>query len=354
LPSQLIRRSLNLLRRAIGVNLLLQRVEEIDYTLRAVSDRQATDHDSKLRNLETLRETLQSNIAARFDNIDNKLRAVSDRQAADHDAALQGVENLREILDSNIELLQKAVFHAEGERLAAPSEYTTWFQSITGVPLKSPTFLPAMSWTLDSIFGRYVNNAMVEAEVMCVTELLAEQQRNGIPGSIVEFGVFEGAWLERLHAICEKLNFSREIYGFDSFEGLPEPDTVNDLDGWKKGDYAAPYDTVAKKLNIAKRPKIHLVPGWFSDSLLGPEAQGISEISFARIDCDLYEPAVECLQYLAPRLTDGSILVFDDWTFDAFRGETKAFAEWVPQTPHLKFQFLFFTSQGHFYFRVRH
>jgi len=58
--------------------------------------------------------------------------------------------------------------------------------------------------------------------------------------------------------------------------------------------------------------------------------QAVREIALARIDCDLYAPAVECLDYLAGRLSDQSVLVFDDWTFDLAKGETRAFAEWLP------------------------
>jgi hypothetical protein len=273
------------------------------------------------------------------------------RRAVGINMLLQRIENLDEAVRFSIEG-QASGKNVTGKELGFPGDYTSWMQSITGIPLKTPNFFPAMSWSLDTQYGQHVNKAMVEAEAMCVKELLAEQQRNKVKGAIVEFGVFQGAWLERLYLACEELKFQRDIYGFDSFEGLPEPEHKNDLGGWKKGDYSATYDSVCADLKVAERPNIHLVPGWFSDSLPRPETQAISEICFARIDCDLYAPALECLRYLAPRLVNGSILVFDDWTFATFKGETKAFAEWLPEVPNLKFQFLFFTSIGHFYFKV--
>jgi len=73
-----------------------------------------------------------------------------------------------------------------------------------------------------------------------------------------------------------------------------------------------------------------------------------------RIDCDLYEPARDCLNYLTNRLADGAILVFDDWPHLLGYGEQLAFEEWRVQASHLEFEFLFYNTIGHFYLRVHH
>jgi macrocin-O-methyltransferase TylF-like protien len=145
----------------------------------------------------------------------------------------------------------------------------------------------------------------------------------------------------------------RDFYGFDSFEGLSEPSAESDYAGWAKGQYAAGYGEVAANLRLKDRPRLKLVKGFFDKSLKEPEAQAVNEIAYARIDCDIYQPAVECLDFLAPRLSDGAILAFDDWVYDIQKGETKAFHDWVPCVPHLKFEFLGFAS-WRFYMRVRH
>ena len=234
------------------------------------------------------------------------------------------------------------------------TRYAEWFQSVTGVNRPAPNTFPAMSWTLDDKYGQQVNFAMVQAEAMFAAKLISELKTADVPGVIVEFGVFTGDWIERLYTACQEIAFDRPLYGFDSFEGLPEPDSESDLDCWKQGDYSAALDFVEKKLKTSERKDIHLIPGWFSDSLSTPNAQNIKDICFARIDCDLYASTVDCLEYLTNRLVDGSILVFDDWAFDIEKSETKAFFEWVPKVPHLRFEFLCFTSIGHIYFRVHY
>lgn len=86
----------------------------------------------------------------------------------------------------------------------------------------------------------------------------------------------------------------------------------------------------------------------FSDTLKRADIQSIDGIAFARVDCDLYQPTVEVLDYFKPRLPDGAILVFDDWTWN---GETKAFAEWC-RGSGLQFSFLA-STMGHYYLQVR-
>ncbi len=60
--------------------------------------------------------------------------------------------------------------------------------------------------------------------------------------------------------------------------------------------------------------------------------QEIGRVAFARVDCDLYQSAVECLDFLEGRLSDGAFLCFDDWTDDPNTGETRAFLEFADRT----------------------
>jgi hypothetical protein len=175
-------------------------------------------------------------------------------------------------------------------------------------------------------------------------------KEKNIPGDIVEFGVFEGGWLERLWTSCERIGLKKQIIGFDSFEGLPEP-TDHDYDGWAKGQFATSFEKVHKLLRCDERDNITLVKGWFADSFQRPEVQAIDKICYARIDSDLYQPAVECLDFLTDRLVDGAVLVFDDWSWHLNKGEAKALYEWLPSC-RLELEFLAYNSIVHLYLRV--
>ena len=242
--------------------------------------------------------------------------------------------------------------------LAAPAaeklSYQEWFASVFGQHVPAPNARIAMSWAEDSQWGRRAFLALMQIECEYVTQLLAEIRDNNVKGDIAEFGIFEGGWINILWQATEQLGMSRRVYGFDSFEGLSDPHPQHDQPFWKKGQYACSLQQVAANVQLAARPRIKLVKGFFDTSLRGADAQVAEKFAYVRIDCDIYEPALDCLRYLAPRLADGAILVFDDWPHVRGFGEQRAFEEWLPTVPHLEFEFLFYGVIGHFYLRVHH
>jgi tetratricopeptide (TPR) repeat protein len=236
----------------------------------------------------------------------------------------------------------------------AQASYEDWFASVFGQRVAAPGVRLATSWNEDSEWGRRAHIALVQVECNYVQMLLNEIKNKQIAGDVVEFGIFEGWWIDFLWNATENISLKRRIYGFDSFEGLSEPDPKHDLDFWKKGQYACSLEQVEKNVSVATRPRIKLVKGFFEKSLRGADAALAEQFCYVRIDCDIYQPALDCLRYLGPRLADGAILVFDDWPHLRGFGEQRAFEEWLPEVPHLEFEFLFYGAIGHFYIRVHY
>lgn len=213
-----------------------------------------------------------------------------------------------------------------------------------GRATSAPNTWPATSFTTSSQWGVAVLNKMKEVEVDLAKSLFDSLNCDG---DIVEFGVYQGQWLERLMAWSE----GRTVYGFDSFEGLPSPGKEDQGMGWHHGQYAASLDEVSQAIGAAHRSNVHLVKGWFKDTLARAPATNITKIAFARIDCDLYSSTCDCLAFLRGRLADGAILVFDDWTFDITKGETKAFFEWEPSSGY-HFELIGHLGIGRLYLRA--
>jgi hypothetical protein len=163
-----------------------------------------------------------------------------------------------------------------------------------------------------------------------------------VPGVICEFGVHWGATMAELinlRSIYEPYNSSREIFGFDTFEGFL---SVDQQDGGfsKAGDYASGaeyYDVLKSILKIHESgaplsniEKFSLIKGdacktvgrWLDEN---PHAI----ISMAIFDMDLYKPTLEVLKTILPRLTKGSLLIFDELNCKHFPGETVALREVV-------------------------
>ena len=169
-----------------------------------------------------------------------------------------------------------------------------------------------------------------------------------VPGVICEFGVQWGATLAQLinfRGIYEPYNHSRRIFGFDTFEGFA---VVDKKDGRhsKTGDYAtsAGYEATLTRLlslqesfsPISHLRKFELIKGDASktvDRWLEDNSGAI--ISMAIFDMDVYQPTKEVLRKIVPRLTRGSLLVFDELNCPHFPGETLAVDE-VLRINHLK------------------
>lgn len=115
-------------------------------------------------------------------------------------------------------------------------------------------------------------------------------------GMALEFGVFTGTTLKIIAAARDG-----EVYGFDSFQGLPET--------WRAG-----FDSGAFGVgSLPDVPDAELVVGLFADSLPGFLAEHPGPVDLLHVDSDLYSSAVTVLQLVGPRLRPGSVIVFDEF-----------------------------------------
>ena len=163
----------------------------------------------------------------------------------------------------------------------------------------------------------------------------------GVPGVICEFGVQWGATLALLanfRGMYEPYNFRRTIHGFDTFEGFINVDVERDGTHLKEGDYGVESGHEAKlekllSLHEANAPIAHIrkfelvkgdasvtVPQWLDDNQH-------AVIAMAIFDMDIYKPTKDVLEAIQPRLTKGSVLVFDELNCKPFPGETVAVQE---------------------------
>jgi hypothetical protein len=140
---------------------------------------------------------------------------------------------------------------------------------------------------------------------------------------VLEFGVCRGT---TIRIIRQALDSSFEVFGFDSFVGLPE--------AWidKDGVVVVPPEYFSTNGVIPNIPNVKFYAGWFTDTL--PDYLKIAQpIALLHIDSDLYSSAKEVLWALNDYIVKGTIIVFDEWFYkhDARYNdhEQKAFNEWV-------------------------
>ena len=127
-----------------------------------------------------------------------------------------------------------------------------------------------------------------------------------LDGIIAEMGVCTGRTINFIAA----LNPRSTVYGFDSFEGLP-----ND---WNRNDVPLPKGVFG--LHDPETPppvlaNVCLIKGMFSETLpiFSQDILKDQPIAFMHIDCDLYQSAMDVFNSLGHRLVPGSILLFDEF-----------------------------------------
>ena len=163
-----------------------------------------------------------------------------------------------------------------------------------------------------------------------------------LEGEKAECGVLHGFSALMLAKIHQAANPEYSGLGFhlvDSFAGLSEP-TEKDALGYREttlgkrqpiyshnqGHFANSQGNVRKVMQDF--PNIAYHEGWIPDILESlPEAKW----SFVHIDVDLYAPTYACLEYFVPRLSDGGVIVNDDFSSPLFPGGGVGWAEYCQQ-----------------------
>ena len=150
----------------------------------------------------------------------------------------------------------------------------------------------------------------------------------------LEFGVFSGTSINFFSK-----NINKNIYGFDSFEGLKEDWLGTSV---TKGT----FDLKKKipKLNINVIP----ISGWVQDTLPKFLDEKKPKINFVHMDIDTYESSKFVLEKIKPFLIKGSIILFDElYNFEGWDvGEYKALTEVFDEKDYSFVSFSTDTSQA--------
>ncbi|MGI9602357.1 MAG: TylF/MycF/NovP-related O-methyltransferase [Acidimicrobiales bacterium] len=153
-----------------------------------------------------------------------------------------------------------------------------------------------------------------------VDELVTRALAEGVPGDLVETGVWRGGIVVLMRALLEAHgDADRCVWACDSFEGLPIPDpdqypadATHVVEDDFRDQTAVSLDEV--KANIDRYrlldDRVKFLPGWFRDTL--PDAP-IDQIAVLRLDGDLYESTMDALVHLEPRVAAGGFVIIDDY-----------------------------------------
>ncbi len=135
------------------------------------------------------------------------------------------------------------------------------------------------------------------------------------------------------------------LYGLDPFQGMPETDKA--IDGHHVGDFNdVAFDEVGAARRDAGLDNLHFIRGVFEDT--PPDVlRRYGAIRLTHIDCDIYHPARYACDQVAPVMTPGGNIVFDDATEPSCLGATRAVEDIIVQNnlrseqifPHFVFRY---------------
>lgn len=203
-----------------------------------------------------------------------------------------------------------------------------------------PDLNPAMVATIKSVRPYTMTTVeRIEAVVSATRHVVAHD----IPGAFVESGVWMGGSIMAAARTLVELGVTdRDLYLYDTFEGLPEPGEHDGIVGSDQpleellselraqaGDTAyldAPIEVV--RANVAQTgypvERIHMVKGMVQDTM---PANAPDQIAFLRLDTDWYESTKVEMETMFPRLSEGGILIVDDYGY--LEGPRKAVDDYL-------------------------
>lgn len=170
---------------------------------------------------------------------------------------------------------------------------------------------------------------------------------HGIPGALVECGVYMGGNIEVMIRALQRHGVSdRDIYLYDTFAGMPKPEERDDeaLGGIAKASWEihrteedgdkgsnwmkAGVELVRQRIGPLRYPDkhLHFVKGMVEETI---PAIVPDKIAILRLDTDFYSSTKHELQHLYPLLSPGGILIIDD--YGAFPGSRMATDEYAAE-----------------------
>jgi O-methyltransferase len=199
-------------------------------------------------------------------------------------------------------------------------------KDIPNAELYRPCYSPWLSVDFQQLYRNKVEPFTVVTLPRAWTLWRLLRQSLNLPGNVMEAGVFQGGTARLLReAIGERTD--RDLYLFDSFEGMARTDTG--LDRHKRGDFA---DTSVESVRkaVGEAPFAHFCKGWIPDSFAGLDDV---RLCFAHIDLDLYQGVFDTLNFVYPRLSIGGVIVLDDYGFASCPGARRAVDEFFADKP---------------------
>ena len=133
---------------------------------------------------------------------------------------------------------------------------------------------------------------------------------NNLDGDVVEFGCFVGESSKYLMKTLVETKVNKNLYVYDSFEGLPDLSKWEENTGWRPRTLKTSEEILIQnfKQNNLPIPIIH--KDWFKNV---PDYKIPEKICFAFLDGDFYDSIYDSLTKIYDKVVDGGVILFHDY-----------------------------------------
>ncbi len=216
--------------------------------------------------------------------------------------------------------------------------FTTLGQKLTGLRGLIPELDSDAEQLMAAAGGLSMTKPVAQWELIQAIRYI---EGRGIPGDIVECGVWRGGNLVIAGLLRERMGFERQIWAFDTFAGMTPPSAADfkhtdDVDVRKKFEsldrddhnewcLASEQEVLQNFESRVGNRELRTVRGPVEDTLTRPENLP-EKIALLRLDTDFYESTKAELEILYPRLSSGGVLIIDD--YGEWAGARKAVDEY--------------------------
>jgi len=157
-----------------------------------------------------------------------------------------------------------------------------------------------------------------------------------------ECGVYHGSSLLACVKMMREMGLKGQFHALDTFIGLPE---LSDTDRQLAPKNAQYLDRTIFADTSFEAVKARVAAAGVADSVVfhkGLFAETLPllvevKYDFVNVDCDLFMPHIECLEYFYPRMEPGGVIFFDDYYSLEFPMARNAIDQFMSDKPELLF-----------------
>ncbi|PLX66986.1 MAG: hypothetical protein C0603_09970 [Denitrovibrio sp.] len=211
------------------------------------------------------------------------------------------------------ELIKKIITNPRGHKMDIVPGPLTYIEDLFGTrasthSMESERFIDAYS------SAKAISNWGRDIRWRCYTVCWAAEHAMNIEGDFIEFGVDRGGLST---AVISYTNFEKTDKNFflvDTYQGLVEDyisEKEQELNIVADGRYPDCWDEVSNR--FSKYDNVKPIRGAVPDVL--PEIENLDKVSYCSIDMNCAAPEVAALEYVWPKLSNGGLIIFDDYGF---------------------------------------